>query len=503
MDSALSSAVPDTADSSDFGCKKKGPASFAFRLSTQNMGIDLDKELEGLKERNKEDKRLKEKFPRINGEPTWLLRHIEILQEEYAKNGWEYEIEIPTECQHRLYPSIIGPYLIFTRQRKFRKGKVIKEYIPVPLSKGASWEFWKPMDDDARPPTAGRLEYIPPPGPGERTTCTGLLGHDLGRYLNASDEEEDSEDSTNDGFGALPEDRPRRRVIPGGPSSSDSDAEQSAYNGRYFNTAPSSAQSRSQDIMGTSANYAPDRSLRSRKASNISTSSTSTDSSSSSHISRMSNGSEHPEDYPDEDEDADDEEEDVTAPTPTCVLEGRSRVIQSSDSDNDSDDDDDYPVVYNPKSIKAKRGLSDVIEVSDNEEDDLPPPNSKYRKNGRSAIIEISDEDNDSDWPKPVRKPKAVHGKKNRQEIIEIFECDAEVGSDGFEDDIKGHDEGEVRDEDENIAGGSDDVDDDEWFDESGYCKFCYLHQHECECIHGDDNYPLERGEEDDDDYKN
>ncbi|KAH9216705.1 hypothetical protein DL95DRAFT_407433 [Leptodontidium sp. 2 PMI_412] len=522
MERPPNTAATVTACSIIPGSEKQGPASFGFRLSSQHMGIDLNKELEWLKERSMEDKRLKEKFPKINGEPTWLLRHIEVLQEEYAKSGWEYEIEIPADCQHRLHPSIIGSYLIFTREKKGRKGKFTKEYIPVPLSNGALWEFWKPVDDDARPSTAGRLAYLPPLGPGESSIGTGLLDRDLDRYLNSGDDDEDFGEYTIDGFGVLPEDRPRRRVISN--SSSGSGGEVSAYSGSSFDTAPTSTQNRSRSlsIMGSSANYAPDRALRSiRRASENFVPSNSTNNSSSIHNGLMSNGmpvpgsirkakygyrsdSEDLEDDLDDVNDNEDEEEqgDLLSTTkPIYGKTGRCRAIQNSDSDEEEEEDEeegeDYPI-YIPKSIKAKRGLSDVIGVFDDEDDELAPANSRYRKKGRSgAFVEISDEDDESVSSELDRKPKAkpIHGKKARQ-VVEILESDNEAGSDEVEDEFESENEGQDEDDEENM------LEDDEWFDESGYCKFCDLHQHECDCIRDDDNYTVDRGE-DDDDYKN
>ncbi|KAG4429837.1 hypothetical protein IFR05_014688, partial [Cadophora sp. M221] len=417
-----------------------------------------------------------------------------------------------------------------------RKGKVSKEYIPVPLSNGASWEFWKPMDDDARLPTAGRLAYLPPPGPDESPIGTGLLDRDLDHYLNADDDEEDFAEHTIDGFSVLPEDRPRRRVISKSSSGScsGSGGEISAYRGNSSNIAPTSTQSRSEglNIMDSSANYAPDRALRSvRKAPDNPVSSNSANNSSFPHNSLLSNDmktprstrkakynyisdSEDPENdlgdvNEDEDGDGDGEEQEDPLPTAKQVHEkkGRSQAIQNSESDSDSNEDEedeeeeeevgqDYPV-YNPKSIKAKRGLSDVTDAS--EDDELPPPNPRYRKKGRlGAVVEISDEDSEFVLLKTARKPKTkpIPKKKAPQEIVKILESDNEAGSDEVKDEFESEDEGE---DDE---GGDNMLEDNEWFDESGYCKFCDLHQHECACIRGDDNYPVDSGE-DDDDYKN
>ncbi|KAG4434976.1 hypothetical protein IFR05_009557 [Cadophora sp. M221] len=72
MERSLNHTTTVTACHITPGSEKQGPASFGFRLSSQHMGVDLNKESEWLKERSKEDKRLKEKFPKINGMRTNL-----------------------------------------------------------------------------------------------------------------------------------------------------------------------------------------------------------------------------------------------------------------------------------------------------------------------------------------------------------------------------------------------------------------------------------------------
>lgn len=52
---------------------------YGIRL-TKEQGIDLNKELEWLKERSMEDKRLKEKFPKINGmQSLSLSAHVVLI----------------------------------------------------------------------------------------------------------------------------------------------------------------------------------------------------------------------------------------------------------------------------------------------------------------------------------------------------------------------------------------------------------------------------------------
>ncbi|PVH75163.1 hypothetical protein DL98DRAFT_575208 [Cadophora sp. DSE1049] len=481
--------------------------------ATKHLGSNLQKELETLKERNKEDKRLKEKFPHINGEPTWLLRHIELLQEAYAKDGWEYDIEIPEECQHRIRPSIIGSYLIFIRDKNLegRKGKVTKEYIPVPLSNGALWGTWKPMDDDARPPTEGRLPYLPVPAPGEAKLYHGLLDHELDAYLTAGEDPEDYEEYTIDGMGVLPEDRPpRRRIVSKGSSSSASSAKVSTYSSSSFNTAQTSAPS--QSIMNP-ANFAPDRSLRStRKVSNISASSGSTNNSSTSSTSLMSNGMPVPGSIrkPKYGERSDSE-----------GLEGGSDNGEEDEEDEEDDEGHDQEAIQ--RSLNGQNGHYRIIRNSDDEDED-----------------EHEDEEEDEYAVKPVSRNKshrdaadfsgAQDGRavsaKSASNVKKILSDIPDIGPyiEGEYGDEAGSDEDEIEVEYEegNMAGGYDveegygedeygedgygeaveDYEDDEWFDESGYCKFCDLHQHECECIRGDENDPMERGE-DDDDYKN
>ncbi|KAH7381015.1 hypothetical protein BKA64DRAFT_647849 [Cadophora sp. MPI-SDFR-AT-0126] len=484
------------------------PVHGIVRRATKDLSPNMQKELEILKERNKEDKRLKEKFSHINREPTWLLRHIELLQEAYDKDGWEYNIIIPEECQHRIRPSIIGSYLIFTRDKKGRKGKVTKEYIPVPLSHGASWGSWKQMDDDARLPTEGRLPYLPAPGPGEPKLYHGLLDHDLDAYLTAGEIPEDYEDYTIDGMGILPEDRPpRRRIVSKESSSSTSSVKVPAYSKSSHQKSSTSKPAPSHSIMESLANYAPDRSLRStRKVSSTSVSSNSTNNSSTSSTNLMSNGMPVPGSIrkPKHGERSDSE-----------GLEGGSD--NGEDDEEDEEDDERHAQKLMQRALKGYNEDCRVIHNSDDEDEDVDEDEEdedEYavkpvgRNKGFPNATDLSGSD-DAEDDRAVLTKSAQKFKKISNEIPEISpdlenDYDDETGSD--------ENERGVEYEFGNMAGGYDieegygeaveDYEDDEWFDESGYCKFCDLHQHECECIRGDENDPMERGE-DDDDYKN
>jgi len=380
------------------------------------------------------------------------------------------------------------------------------------------------MDNDARLPTESRLPYLPPPGPGESKVYRGLLDRDLDAYLTAGEDPEDYKEYTINGMGVLPEDRPPRRriiskdssssgsstnrVVSKGSSTSSSSAKASTYSRSSFTTAKTCAPS--QNILDP-ANFAPERSLRStRKVSNISVSSSSTNTSSDSSTSLLSNSmpvpgsirkpiyggrrdSEGLEDDSDDGEDDEDGEGEVAEQTNQPMQGSRNgrtghyRTIQDSD---DEDEDDNEMEVEDEYAVK--------------------PPTRGTGLVGYAASPSDSDGAS-SDEAVPL---------DNAQKLKKVSNGFHDVGP--YDEDDNAEDDAKVEYEDGDMAGGYDAeegyenggyvmdgygeaveaFEDDEWFDDSGYCKFCYLHQHECECIRGDENDPMERGE-DDDDYEN
>ncbi|KAK0117560.1 hypothetical protein ONS95_011897 [Cadophora gregata] len=411
------------------------------------------------------------------------------------------------------------------------------------------------MDNDARLQSDGRLPYLPALTSAEAKLGHGLLDHEIDAYLSAGENPEDYEEYTINEMGVLPEDRPRRRivskdlgssassgkkenrprrrVISKGPSSSSSSGKVFTYSSRSFNTPQASAPS--QSIMSSFANYAHDRSLRStRKVSNKSISSDSTNISSTSSASVMTNcmpipgsirmpiygkqsdseeiegesdgGEERDLDRDHDDEEGDEEHEHMGVQEPLHRYHGHYQVIQNSDDEDEAADEDEGKEEdeFSVKPISRSKGLRDAT-------DSL---HSDRMDNGRGVSLKSAPKLNNLSNETVDISPYVEN---------EYEEYDDEDGFDEDEGDAEiEHEEGNTAGGDELLAYGGEEggeeeyaedldgedgygeaVEDDEWFDESGYCKFCDLHQHECECIRGDDNDPMELGEDDDDDYKN
>lgn len=208
----------------------------------------------------------------------------------------------------------------------------------------------------------------------------------------------------------------------------------------------------------------------------------------------------------DEDDDGDDAEE-ANQPMPGSRNEqiGHNRTIQDSDEENEEDDEMEVEDEYAVKPPARGTGLVGyAASPSDSDaasSDDVVPVNNagKVEKlsNGFPDVGHQNEDDNDDDAGSDEDEDEAQVDYEDG-EMAGVYDADEgygeeDYGEEGYENDVYVMD---------GYGESVEEFEDDEWFDESGYCKFCNLHQHECECIRGDENDPMERGE-DDDDYKN
>ncbi|KAL2063105.1 hypothetical protein VTL71DRAFT_6177 [Oculimacula yallundae] len=410
--SSCSSASSESTSSRISHTQIESLVDFDFKATPWNtgQGLKTNNELELLKEKNKQAKKLKEKFPELKDEPTWLLRHIEILREDYAKHGWEYDVVIPEECQHRLYPSTIGTYLIFTRDKKGRKGKVTKEYIPVPLSNGAEWSSWKPMDDEGRPPTKYSLEDLLESDRKAEATRRKELAAYLAKEAEDAEKELDEDEIDDAEIDEYPVDEEeideylvneeeideypvenpdetpsRRRVIYNSSKASRpvSNGESSVHIG---STRPTTSASHGSII--TAGDYAPDRALRTRrKESTISAPSGAPNQEASSKAgkgnsskrkpvsgSSRKNGNRQSIGWKDARERVADIDEE---------MEADKEYVD----EEDQDDQKDYDRSLSPQPIPRNQRRSGVVHISDSDEEE-----------GRDEDVDIKMEEDEEDF---------------------------------------------------------------------------------------------------------
>ncbi|XMA10177.1 hypothetical protein WAI453_002968 [Rhynchosporium graminicola] len=431
-------------------------------------GYDNEYEMEVLKDRNKEDKRLREKFPKISGEPTWLIRHIEALREQYSKDGWEYKIEIPQECRHRLYPSIISSYLIFTRDKKGRKGKVTKEYITIPLSNGASWGFWKPMDEYGRATTKISLEELLAQD-AKKIQRAKELAATMELLRRQAEEEEEIPDSTGDASDKSSKEIPRGRVNSDISSGSSSSSKVSASTDHSFATRLTKTESQRESVMSLAANYAPDRALRSTtKLSGNDVGSNSMNTASSSRIGgeekytpklRMMSKGVYVEIDDDEDEeeedghvdqdiikgiddikvdDHDDEEDDDLVPNPKTSSRQRSRSENPRMSN--LPDSDDEVLVFASKSARRGRRNSRHTQVPGSSDHEDEAPNfavklfSKQQRNSRSLTSSESSNEEEENKEINTLVPKLLKRRPGPSRKVIVSESSSDNKNDEVED---------------------------------------------------------------------